>query len=168
MAGKFSTPRTSPITEAPSQHQPAPYKPRKPHKNSNGPRISTLIFYTAYIMLIVFFVMGMRVKLTDLEQQLKDYESAQPEPCSRLVFEELFSEPDWEVLYSLAQIPDTAFEGKEQYAAYMETLVGDQVLSYQEEPQSDEDIRIYQVLAGDRCIGSFRIKSYGNLHCMVL
>jgi hypothetical protein len=159
MAGKFSTPRTSPITEAPSQHQPAPYKPRKPHKNSNGPRISTLIFYTAYIMLIVFFVMGMRVKLTDLEQQLKDYESAQPEPCSRLVFEELFSEPDWEVLYSLAQIPDTAFEGKEQYAAYMETLVGDQVLTYQEESQSDEDIRIYQVLAGDRYIGSFRIKS---------
>ena len=110
-------------------------------------------------MLIVFFVMGMRVKLNDLEQQLKDYESAQPEPCSVLVFDELFSEPDWETLYSLAQIPDTVFEGKEQYATYMETLVGDLPLTYQEEPQPAEDIRIYQVLASDMYIGSFQLKS---------
>lgn len=160
--GKFSAPRTARFTEAPPQTQPEsvkPAKPVQPTKKRRNPRIGTLIFYTAYIMLIIFFVMGMRVKLNDLEQQLKDYESAQPEPCSRLVFAELFRDPDWESLYELAEIPDTVFEGKEQYAAYMENLIGDQVLTYQEESQDAEDIRVYQVLAGDMSIGSFRLKS---------
>lgn len=162
--GKFSAPRSARFTEAPPPAQtpskaPRPAKPSKPRKQRRGFRVGTLIFYTAYIMLIVFFVMGMRVKLNDLEQQLKDYESAQPEPCSRLVFEELFGAPDWESLYALAEIPDTVFDGKEAYAAYMEALVGDQILTYREEPQEAEDLRIYQVFAGDRYIGSFRLKS---------
>ena len=41
----------------------------------------------------------------------------------------------------------------------MENLVGDLPLTYQEEPQPSEDIRVYQVLAGDMYIGRFQLQS---------
>ena len=114
MAGKFSNPRGSaPAPAVQSSSTPTPSEPRK------GPRTGTLIFYTAYVMLIVFFIVGMRIHLKDLDRKLVEFEHAQPHTQSQLVFEELFTDPDWALLYDLAQIPDTRFDGREEYAQYM-------------------------------------------------
>ena len=118
MAGKFSTPRSTtpaPVAKKPSVPASAPAAAPEVTAPRKGPRTSTLIFYTAYVMLIVFFFIGMNIVLKDLDQQLVDFQKAQPGPQSEAVFEELFQEPDWGLLYDFAQIPATKFDGREEY-----------------------------------------------------
>lgn len=152
MAGKFSNPRGSAPTPAvQSSSTPTPSEPRK------GPRTGTLIFYTAYVMLIVFFIVGMRIHLKDLDRKLVEFEHAQPHTQSQLVFEELFTDPDWALLYDLAQIPDTRFDGREEYAQYMEATYGSQTFTYRETHSGLRDIRTYDVVCGNSHIGSFTL-----------
>ena len=161
MAGKFSTPRGAQAENTPkpapaSTPDPAPAQdtPAVPRRKA---RTSTLIFYTVYVMLILFFAAGLWMHLNSLEQKLTEYELAQPEPQSEAVFQELFGDPDWASLYSLAHLEDTKFEGKDAFAAYMTGIVGDQTLTYQEIPTEDPDTRVYTVLAGSTPIGSYTL-----------
>jgi hypothetical protein len=133
MAGKFSTPRkAAPAPVVPAD--PAPTAPRK------GPRTGTLIFYTAYVMLIIFFFLGMNITLKDLDRKLVEFENAQPGPQSELVFQELFQNPDWGLLYDFAQIPDTKFDGREEYILYMGQRFGGKALSYKENSSGLTDV----------------------------
>lgn len=157
MAGKFSTPRTTP-----SESTQQPVQASEPAKESSSAprrkvRTSTLIFYTAYVMLILFFAAGLWMHLNRLEQTLTEYELAQPEPKSEAVFQELFRDPDWTALYAQAHLEDTKFEGCDAFAVYMTETVGDQPLSYQEIPTEDPDFRAYTVLAGSTPIGSYTL-----------
>ena len=149
MAGKFSNPRSAAAPVA--QTAPAPSAPCK------GPRISTLIFYTAYVMLILFFVLGMRFVLKDLDAKLVEFEKAQPHVQSELVFQELFADPDWAVLYDLAQVPDTPFDCREEYVQYMESTFAGQNLSYEETSVGLAKVRTYAVSCGNSPIGSFTL-----------
>lgn len=149
MAGKFSSPRSeaTPVAQTP----PAPSTPRK------GPRISTLIFYTAYGMLILIFIVSMLITLKDLDRKLVEFEHAQPDTQSELVFQELFADPDWAVLYDLAQVSDTRFDGREEYVQYMESTVGGESLTYAENALRLADVRTYTVSFGNTPIGSFTL-----------
>ena len=149
MAGKFSSPRSeaTPVAQTP----PAPSTPRK------GPRISTLIFYTAYGMLILIFIVGMLITLKDLDRKLVEFEHAQPDTQSELVFQELFADPDWDVLYDLAQVSDTRFDGREEYVQYMESTFAGQNLSYEETSVGLAKVRTYVVSCGNTRIGAFTL-----------
>lgn len=163
MAGKFSTPRSTtpaPVAKAPSA--PAPAAAPEATAPRKGPRTSTLIFYTAYVMLIVFFFIGMNIFLKDLDQQLVDFQKSQPGPQSAAVFEELFQKPDWGLLYDFAQIPATRFDGREEYIRYMDETFGGQSLSYDETSSGLTDTRTYTVFAGVTPIGSYTLVSIPN------
>ena len=149
MAGKFSNPRSEATPVA--QTAPTPSAPRK------GPRISTLIFYTAYGMLILIFIVGMLITLKDLDRKLVEFEHAQPDTQSELVFQELFADPDWDVLYDLAQVSDTRFDGREEYVQYMESTFAGQNLSYEETSVGLAKVRTYAVSCGNSLIGSFTL-----------
>ena len=86
-------------------------------------RKSTIIFYSIYLFVIVAFFVGMHFALQPLEAWLARYEASQPEQKCQEVFQDLFADPDWAEIYELAGIQDTAFEGKQAYAAYMQAAL---------------------------------------------
>lgn len=160
MAGKFSKSRL--IQPDPSiQETDAPVYEQTNSQTTvfspKAPRTGTLIFYTVYGMLILFFILGMWMTLSDLKQELTDFEASQPDSKSSAVFQELFAAPDWAALYDLAGMQDTAFEGRDVFAAYMSQKVGNQPLSYRETSTDLSRSRQYAVLLGDTAIGSFTL-----------
>lgn len=161
--GKFSKKRTSPAPKPlPVQESPVaelPEVPREPEASASrrNPRTSTLIFYTAYVTLLLLFIIGMFFTLNSLKQQLVDFEASQPDPKSDAVFAELFADPDWAALYDLAGIEDTVFEGRDAFAAYMEQTVGEQPLTYQATSAGLSGARKYLVKLSGSTIGSFTL-----------
>lgn len=142
----------SPVVEQPKVlPEPEVSAPRR------GPRTSTLIFYTAYVMLILLFIVGMFFTLNTLEQELIDFEASQPDPKSDAVFAELFAQPDWAALYGLAGIEDTVFEGKDAFVSYMEQKVNGQPLTYQATSAGLSGDRKYIVKLNTIPIGSFTL-----------
>ena len=67
-----------------------------------------------------------------LTDWLTDYEASQPTIKCAEIFQDNFADPDWEALYDMAGLQDTAYEGSEAFAAYMEAKVGSQELTYVE------------------------------------
>lgn len=63
--------------------------------------------------------------MSPLKNRLTRYEASQPEYVRDAVCELLFQDPDWGLLYDLAGVDSTAYEGKEEYISYMEAKVGD-------------------------------------------
>lgn len=143
-----------PARQQPAKQQPAPQ--RAPEKN-NGPRLGGVIFYTTYFMFILIFFVATFFGLQWLQGWLVDYEAAQPTTRSQEIFEELFSDPDWSALYDTAGIEDTAYEGKEEFVAYMENKVGSTALSFKETSAGLSDDKKYNVLLGNEKVGTFTL-----------
>lgn len=72
-------------------------------------------------------------------------------------FEALFSDPDWEALYSLASIPDTQFENATTYANYMTDKVGDIPLTCQEVRTDIPQTHRYLVNCGTTKIAAYTL-----------
>jgi hypothetical protein len=68
---------------------------------------------------------------------------------------QLFANPDWESLYTLAGIADTAYEGKEAYGAYMEEKVGTDTLTLMETSAGLSGDRKYVIRHGSEKIATF-------------
>lgn len=96
------------------------------------PTVGTVIFYVIYLALVIAAVVGIFSLLGPLEDWLTKYQASQPEEKCAEVFTELFEDPDWAAIYDLSGQADTAYEGRDAYAAYMEELVGDTKLTYSE------------------------------------
>lgn len=103
--------------------------PIKKKKRGHPFAIAVMLLYTAAV---VVFGVYLDKGLKWMESWLTDYEAAQPNVKSQQVFDELFQEPDWASLYTLAGFADTRFESAEHYAAYMEEKIGDRQLVYYE------------------------------------
>lgn len=86
-------------------------------------------------------------------------EASQPDVRSQQVFEELFSDPDWEELYHMAGEEDTVYEGAEAYATYMDTLVGDSKLTYVETSAGLSGNKKYIVKADNTKVAEFTLKN---------
>lgn len=85
----------------------------------------TKIFYAIYWVCVVLILAAILLLLKPLEGWLTRYQASQPEEKCQAVFDELFADPDWEALYTLAEVEDTAYESAAAYDAYMTGLVGD-------------------------------------------
>lgn len=115
------------IKDNASQQTTPPRRPRR-KKNTKATR-GTKIFYWAYAGGIAVFFIIMACILSPLRDWLVKYEASQPNYKRDQLYQELFADPDWEHIYTLAGVEGTRFDNKETFAAYMEQLVGDQELT---------------------------------------
>ena len=134
-------------------------KQKNPEKRKKGPRVSTVIFYTFYLLLIVASVFGIRYGLGALEEWLVVYESSQPDTRSQEIFNQLFGDPDWGEIYDLAGLEGTEFEGKESYVSFMEQLVGNQELTYSKTSAGLSGGEKYIVRAGEIKVATFTMEN---------
>ena len=144
----------------PTQGAPRPQqRPAAPvaEPKKKGPRIGGVIFYTLYFLFIAIFCLGTFLGLNYLEGWLEDYEAAQPTAKSEEVFHQLFDNPDWANLYSLAGIQDSAYEGKDAFAAYMNEKVAGAPLTYVETSNGLSEDKKYYVKLNDERIASFTL-----------
>ena len=148
--------RQSQPTRQPSGKRP-PVTQTVPEKHRKGPRLGGVIFYTLYFMFILVFFVATFFGLQWLQGWLADYQAAQPTTKSQEVFDQLFSHPDWGALYDAAGIEDTPYEGKEQFASYMENKVGDATLTFKETSAGLSGDKKYLVFLGDEKVASFTL-----------
>lgn len=129
----------------------------KPRKKRRGV-VGTVIFYTLYAALILAFVVGMHFAMTALEDWLVSFEASQPKVKSQQVFEQLFADPNWAELYTMAGMEDTVYEDKDNYAAYMEQKTAGQELTFLETSAGiDRTKKKYNVKAGAEKIATFTL-----------
>lgn len=111
----------------------------------------TVWFRLCYILMLAAFGVGLYFGLGRLEDWLERFEAAQPKTACENTFRELFTDPDWLALYTLAELEDTPFEGKEAFGTYMEEKTSGKVLSYYETSAGLSGNHKYVVTAdGDR------------------
>ena len=133
-----------------------------------GPRMGGIIFYSIYFLMIFVFFIGVFVALNWLNGWLKDYEASQPTVKCQQVFDQLFGNPDWAMLYRLAGDPtgsgtnqyDTQFEDVNSYVAYMEEKVGDQQLNFVETSAGIGTKKKYIVRLGSEKLATFTLNGY--------
>lgn len=148
--GKKSAPAPQP-----AEQKPAPKK--KPVRH--GSRTGTLIFYTLYVLFVLFFAAGIFFASRRLDAWLISYQASQPTEKLEQVFNELFADPDWGIIYDQAGIEDTAYEGKDAFIAYMEARVGDNELTCVETSIGLSGDKKYLVRLGSENIASFQLVS---------
>ena len=128
-----------------------------------GPRVGSVIFYTFYFLFIFLFFIGTFLGLQYLKDFLVDFEAAQPTVQSQQVFDSLFANPNWESLYDMAGVEDTPYEGKEEFVAYMENLVGDKELNMIETSAGLSGGKKYYVRVDTTRVASFTMTSDTDL-----
>ena len=119
--------------------------------------VGTIAFYTIFLLFVAACLIGFFVGRNALTDWLVKFQASQPDVKSQEVFEELFTNPDWEKIYEMAGETDTAYEGSAAYAAYMEALVGDSQLTYVETSAGLTGNKKYLVKLGDKMIADFSL-----------
>lgn len=154
-AGK-SPASTGKPNAAPARKQPAP-QPEPAKKQKKGPRVGGVIFYTLYFMFILVFFIATYIGLQWLHGWLSDYEAAQPTVKAEQVFKQHFTSPDWASLYAASGAQDSAYEGVEEYVAYMTEKVGTSSLTYMETSAGLSGNMKYDVYLGNEKVASFTL-----------
>ena len=165
-AGKSAAPARTPASsrtaaKAPASGAQAPRKtapaPEPVKKQKKGPRLGGVIFYTLYFLFILVFFVGTYIGLQWLQGWLTDFEAAQPTVKAEQVFTQLFTDPQWADLYEASGVQDTAYEGKDQFVAYMNNKVGDSTLSYLETSAGLSGDKKYVVRLGNEKVAAFTL-----------
>lgn len=154
---KQETPEAPVKKAAPAKKQPAPAPAEPKKKKKKGPRLGGVIFYTLYFMFILVFALATLVGLKMVRSWLVDFEAAQPTYKAEQVFQQLFTDPDWGALYVSAGAKDSAYEGKEEFVAYMEEKVGDTKLTYMETAAGLSGNKKFVVRLGDEKVATFTL-----------
>ena len=122
-----------------------------------GPRLGGVIFYTLYFLFILIFFLATYIGLQWLNGWLVDYQAAQPTAKAEQVFTQLFSDPQWGDLYDASGVQDSAYEGKEEFVAYMEGHVDPSQLTYLETSAGLSGDRKYRVMMGSEVVATFTL-----------
>ncbi|MCI6957116.1 MAG: hypothetical protein SPI15_11715 [Candidatus Faecousia sp.] len=157
-----AAPAREPVpAQAPARQQrraPQPPAAVQEEPRRRGPRLGGVIFYTLYFLFIFVFFVATYMGLNWLRGWLTDYEAAQPTTKCQEVFDTLFRSPDWAALYDAAGIEDTAYEGKEEYVAYMENKAQGREMSYMETSAGLSGNKKYIVKLGDEKVATFTLE----------
>ncbi len=156
-AAKAPAAPKAPAAKPAAKKQPAPAPAEPPKKQKKGPRLGGVIFYTIYFTFILAFFLATYLGLNWLQGWLTDYELAQPTVRAQQVFDQLFTDPDWGALYVSAGAKDSAYEGKEEYVAYMEEKMGTTPLTYMETSAGLSGNKKYVVRLEDEKVASFTL-----------
>lgn len=106
----------------------------------------TYVFYGVYLAVILIFFIVIGIAMGALKNWLIDFQAAQPDTASQRIFSELFADPDWGEIYSLANPNDSSESSKSACATYMEDQIGDKKLAYIEtasDPSGDRKYIVY-------------------------
>ena len=95
--------------------------------------------------------------MNPLRDWLVKYEASQPSYQRDQVFSQLFDNPDWKSLYTLAGCKDTEFVNADAYAAYMTQKVGNQELECLETSAGLSGDKKFLVKLGEEKIASFTL-----------
>lgn len=131
-------------------------------KSHRGPRLSGVIFYTIFFLCIFLFYTATYFGLLELRDWLTRYEIAQPTTKSQEIFETLFSDPNWDSLYDIANVQNTAYESKDAFVGYMENTVGEKDLTYVETSTGLSNDKKYIVRLGDEKIAAFTLVNHNQ------
>jgi len=126
-------------------------------KKHKGSRDVTIIFYTAYILVILGFLSGLYFLNSWISEGLTEFENSHIQIRSKEIFDQLFAQPDWENIYHLAGIEDTKFETGSAYVSYMEETVGTQALTFRETAPTDGSDYAYTIVLGEKALGHFTV-----------
>lgn len=146
------------VTAIPTLEKPA-QSIQKPHR---GPRLSSVIFYTVFFSCIFLFYAATYFGLLELRDWLNRYEMAQPTAKSQEIFETLFSDPDWDSLYDIANTQGAAYESKDAFIGYMENAVGKTGLTYVETSTGLSNDKKYIVRLGNKKIATFTLVNHNQ------
>lgn len=163
---RSSTPVTTPKNK-PVQHtvaaMPKLEKAAKPiQKPRRGPRLSGVIFYTIFFFCIFLFYTATYFGLLELRDWLNRYEMAQPTTKSQELFETLFSDPNWESLYDIANVQNASYGNKDDFVSYMENRVGETDLTYVETSTGLSNDKKYIVRLGNEKIATFTLVNHSQ------
>ena len=156
-------PEPAPMTEEPMEEPEVPekkQKKKKEKKKKHGSWVITILFYLLLIGAVAFCFFQVRSRAELLHEELMTFEKAQPRYRCQEIFDSVFADPDWADLYVKAGIQDTAFEGKEEFAAHMQEKVGEESLTYREVQAASG--KRYEVLLGEEMIGAFTISDHST------
>ena len=131
-------------------------------KSRRGPRLSGVIFYTIFFLCIFLFYTATYFGLLELRDWLNRYEMAQPTTKSQTVFETLFTDPDWDSLYDIANIQNAAYGSKDDFVGYMENRVGETDLTYVETSTGLSNDKKYIVRLGNEKIATFTLVDHNQ------
>lgn len=154
--GKYESKKgaaAAPVTTPSEETAPTRRKPKEKKKV----RVGSVIFYLIYFLLIAAFFVMLSGALKALTAWLGEYEASQPNVKCQQVFEELFTDPDWEHIYALANETDTSYDTAESYATYMEQKVGNSELYYTETSAGLSGDHKYVVKLGNEKIAVYTL-----------
>lgn len=118
------------------------------------------IFYSIYFACIVLIISAFIFLMTPLHNWLVKFEASQPDAQCQQVYDLLFADPDWGVLYDLAGLEATEFEGKDEFIHYMTVKTANATnpeLTYSETSAGLSGDHKYLVYLDDEKIGSFML-----------
>lgn len=163
---RFNTALTTPkrkTVQPAAATMPTLEKSAKPiQKSRRGPRLSGVIFYTIFFLCIFLFYTATYFGLLELRDWLTRYEMAQPTTKSQEIFTTLFSNPDWDNLYDIANIQNAAYGSKADFVSYMENRVGETDLTYVETSTGLSNDKKYIVRVGNEKIATFTLVNHNQ------
>lgn len=163
---RSATPATTPKRKTPQPAvtaMPTLQKSAKPiQKPRKGPRLSGVIFYTIFFLCIFLFYTATYFGLLELRDWLHRYEMAQPTTKSQEIFETLFSDPDWDSLYDIANVQNAAYGTKDDFVGYMQNKVGETDLTYVETSTGLSNDKKYIVRVGNEKIATFTLVNHNQ------
>lgn len=116
---------------------------------------SALRFWASLFALSLCVLILFCCAMIPFRSLLEQYEAAQVKYARDEVYEMLFEDPDWALLYDLAGVESTIYEGKNAFVEYMEEKVGDQELNCLETSTGLSDDRRYLLRCGDETVAAF-------------
>ena len=153
-AAPQAEPEAEPVYESPDvPESPAPKK----KKSMKG----TIIFYSIYGVFVVAAVAAIFFALSPLKEWLIKFEASQPETKCQEIFNQYFKDPDWAILYDMAGIEDTEFEGQNAFVQYMTAKTEsaeNPELTYQETAAGLSRNKKYILKLDDEKIGTFYLE----------
>lgn len=146
----------APEEEAPTQELPPPPQ-QKPRRNPRG----ALLFFSTLFGLVLCALILLCCVMLPLTSWFEQYEASNPKYVRDEVYEMLFADPDWDLLYDLAGVECTVFEGKEAFASYMDQKVGNRELVCTQTSDGLSGKCRYILTCGGEEIAAFTLASDG-------
>lgn len=131
------------------------------NKRRRSHRSSLRFWGTLFVFVLCILILLICV-MTPLRSWLEQYEESRPEYVRDEIYAHLFEDPDWDLLYDLAGVECTIFEGKEAFIDYMDQMVGEQTLICHETSAGLSGDRKYVLTCGGQKIATFSIESDGE------
>ena len=154
---------------APGQPKPPVAQPQEsvaPQPVKKAPRKGTKVFWLSCLIFVAVFYVATFIGLQVLKGWLVKFEAAQPTVKSQEVFAELFDKPDWEKLYETAGLEAGSYEDAATFAAFMETKVGGEKLTFLETSAGLSGDKKYVVCLGDEKLGTFTLEDKNDAQGM--